>query len=108
LAKRSASEKHSRKRGIFSKQKEFVDVEIEEKATTHWEATSIGNLYQAPTAEERATLRKVCGRIPATAWLLCLVELAERASYYGSSVVYGNFLQFPLPEGNHLDPTFTT
>lgn len=36
--------------------------------------------YPAPTPEERTTLRKVNDAIPLTAWLLCFVEVGERAS----------------------------
>ncbi|KAK2020986.1 POT family protein [Colletotrichum zoysiae] len=55
--------------------------------------------YPVPTEEERSTLRKVADTIPFTAWSLCLVEMAERASYYGVKAAFNNYLQFPLPEG---------
>lgn len=38
-----------------------------------------------PTDEEFATLRRVPGKIPTVAYLLCAVEFCERASYYGRS-----------------------
>ncbi|KII83949.1 hypothetical protein PLICRDRAFT_432976 [Plicaturopsis crispa FD-325 SS-3] len=60
-----------------------------------------GVLFVHPTDEELATLRKVPGKVPATAYLLCIVEFAERASYYGCSQVFSNFIQFPLPEGGN-------
>ncbi|KAI1099493.1 PTR2-domain-containing protein [Jackrogersella minutella] len=55
--------------------------------------------YPPPTEEERKTLRKVFDSIPISAWSLCFVELAERASYYGVKAVFNNYMQFPLPEG---------
>ncbi|WYZ40934.1 hypothetical protein EsH8_IV_001275 [Colletotrichum jinshuiense] len=55
--------------------------------------------YPPPTAEERSTLRKVADSIPLTSWSLCVVEMAERASYYGVKAAFNNYLQFPLPEG---------
>lgn len=65
--------------------------------------------YPPPTAEERKTLRKVYDTVPWTAWTLCFVELAERASYYGVKAVFNNFLQFPLPAGGNgagaIDPS---
>ncbi|KAJ8131049.1 hypothetical protein O1611_g2580 [Lasiodiplodia mahajangana] len=65
--------------------------------------------YPPPTEEERKTLRKVYDTVPWTAWTLCFVELAERASYYGVKAVFNNFLQFPLPEGGNgagaIDPS---
>ncbi|KAH6647724.1 hypothetical protein BKA67DRAFT_396810 [Truncatella angustata] len=53
-----------------------------------------------PTEEEKATLRRVAGSMPATAYLLCAVEFAERASYYGCFQVYKNFIRAPLPPGS--------
>lgn len=65
--------------------------------------------YPEPTAEERTTLRKVADTIPVTAWGLCFVELAERASYYGVKTVFNNYIQFPLPKGGNgagaIDPS---
>ncbi|OTA99234.1 hypothetical protein M426DRAFT_90085 [Hypoxylon sp. CI-4A] len=55
--------------------------------------------YPPPTEEERHTLRKVYDSIPISAWSLCFVELAERASYYGVKAVFNNYMQFPLPDG---------
>lgn len=54
-----------------------------------------------PTEEEKATLRKVAGTIPWISWILCVAEMAERASYYGASQVFNNYMQFPLPEGGN-------
>jgi hypothetical protein len=55
--------------------------------------------YPPPTDEEQATLRKVAGSIPWIGYSLCVVEFAERASYYGATTVFANFLQRPLPPG---------
>lgn len=57
--------------------------------------------YPTPTPEEASTLRKVSDKIPWVAYTLCIVELAERASYYGVQTVFSNFMQFPLPEGGN-------
>ena len=57
--------------------------------------------YPPPTEEERLTLRKVADSIPAVAYTLCFVELAERASYYGVQTVFNNFIEFPLPAGGN-------
>ena len=55
--------------------------------------------YPPPTDEERLTLRKVADSIPVVSFTLCIVELAERASYYAASSVFNNFIEYPLPEG---------
>jgi len=39
--------------------------------------------------------------IPAVSFALCVVEFAERASYYGVITVFSNFMQFPLPAGGN-------
>jgi len=54
-----------------------------------------------PTEEEKSTLRRVAGKMPASCYYLCAVEFAERASYYGCNQVYKNFIRGPLPpDGN--------
>jgi dipeptide/tripeptide permease len=50
-----------------------------------------------PTEEEKSTLRRVAGKMPAACYYLCAVEFAERASYYGCQQVYKNFIRGPLP-----------
>ena len=40
-----------------------------------------------PTEEEWATLPRVAGSIPWTAWTVAAVEFVERFSYYGTSAV---------------------
>lgn len=57
--------------------------------------------YTLPTEEERTSLRKVADRIPMVSFALCCVEFAERASYYGVTTVFSNFMQFPLPKGGN-------
>jgi len=54
----------------------------------------------APTAEDLATLRRVPTKIPKKLLTIAFVELCERFSYYGTTVVFTNFIQHPLPEGS--------
>jgi len=60
--------------------------------------------YPLPTDEERQTLRKVAGSIPTISYALCVVEFAERASYYGVQTIFSNFIEFPLPKGMKKSP----
>ncbi|KAI4218571.1 MAG: hypothetical protein L6R36_008882 [Xanthoria steineri] len=53
-----------------------------------------------PTAEEVATLRRVCGTVPWSSYTIGFVELCERFSYYGTTIVFVNFIQQPLPPGS--------
>lgn len=48
--------------------------------------------YEIPTEEEMQTLRRVTGPIPFRCWLIALVELAERFSYYGLSTPFQNYM----------------
>lgn len=57
--------------------------------------------YIYPTEEEKKTLRIVAGKVPLVTYTLCLVEFAERASYYGCSQVFNNFIEYPLPKGGN-------
>jgi dipeptide/tripeptide permease len=54
-----------------------------------------------PTPEELLTLRRVAGPMPTVAYLICAVEFAERASYYGVQQLIGNFVNRPLPKGGN-------
>lgn len=50
-----------------------------------------------PTEEEMHTLRRVSGKIMWSMWTIAFVELCERFSYYGTSVLYTNFINRPMP-----------
>ncbi|KAK3356763.1 POT family-domain-containing protein [Lasiosphaeria hispida] len=54
-----------------------------------------------PTEEELHTLRRVPGSIPIIAYLICIVEFCERASYYGVQPLISNFVNRPLPRGGN-------
>lgn len=56
--------------------------------------------FSAPTIEELHTLRHVPDVIPWMTYLIAFVELAERFSYYGSTIVFVNFIQQPMPPGS--------
>ena len=82
----------------FAKRASVVDVE----ATGERTASMVEReMYPIPTEQEASTLRKVADSIPVTSYMLCLVEFAERASYYGVQTVFSNFMQFPLPKGGN-------
>ncbi|KAL2844403.1 POT family-domain-containing protein [Aspergillus pseudodeflectus] len=55
---------------------------------------------EKPTDEELNSLRRVSGKIPWIMWTIAFVELCERFSYYGSAVLYTNFVNRPLPPGS--------
>jgi POT family proton-dependent oligopeptide transporter len=63
--------------------------------------------FEIPTEEEMATLRRVSGQIPWTAYTIAFVELCERFSYYGTTAVFVNFIQQPLPKGSTTGAGFS-
>jgi POT family proton-dependent oligopeptide transporter len=62
-------------------------VPIGSSASNSIDGESANLLGPFPTEEEWATLARVPGRIPWTAWTVALVEFAERFSYYGTTAV---------------------
>ncbi|KAI8939857.1 hypothetical protein NX059_003592 [Plenodomus lindquistii] len=48
-----------------------------------------------PTAEEMKTLRKVGEPLPKSAFLVAIVELCERFTYYGASGIFQNYISRP-------------
>ncbi|KAH8659925.1 POT family protein [Xylariales sp. PMI_506] len=74
-----------------------VESQSKQESAGHGGGVIDHEAYPPPTEEERTTLRKVYDTIPLTAWSLCFVEMAERASYYGVKAAFNNYLQFPLP-----------
>ncbi|PSN69745.1 putative MFS peptide transporter Ptr2 [Corynespora cassiicola Philippines] len=51
---------------------------------------------EVPTEEEKKTLRHVGEPLPKAAFLVAIVELCERFTYYGASGIFQNYVQRPL------------
>ncbi|EDR15520.1 peptide/h+ symporter protein [Laccaria bicolor S238N-H82] len=49
------------------------------------------------TQHDLDTLRHVADRLPYTAWLVVIVEFAERWTYYGTTNIFNNYIRAPLP-----------
>lgn len=49
-----------------------------------------------PTDEEKQTLRKVSDKLPWSAFIVCVVELCERFTYYGLSGPFQNYIENPV------------
>ncbi|KAH7102524.1 peptide transporter PTR2A [Auriculariales sp. MPI-PUGE-AT-0066] len=50
--------------------------------------------------ESHIGLRRVADDLPWNTYLIAIIEMAERFSYYGSTVVFTNFIQQPMPQGS--------
>ncbi|GAB7347471.1 hypothetical protein MBLNU459_g4384t1 [Dothideomycetes sp. NU459] len=55
-----------------------------------------------PTEEEKRTLRKVSDTLPWSAFLIAIVELCERFTYYGLSGVMNNYISNSYHDSNGL------
>ncbi|OQE29832.1 hypothetical protein PENSTE_c002G03149 [Penicillium steckii] len=51
---------------------------------------------QEPNEDEKRSLRHVAENLPVSAWLVAVVELCERFTYYGMSGLFQNYVQHPL------------
>ncbi|ODV94660.1 hypothetical protein PACTADRAFT_50520 [Pachysolen tannophilus NRRL Y-2460] len=68
-----------------------------EKYVDEWNPDGL----REPTEEEKTTLRRTIGHAPYACYLICLIEFAERGSYYGVTGCLTNFIQRPLPAGGN-------
>lgn len=72
-------------------------------------ATEVQDFDDTPTEEQLLTLPRVSSGIQWAIYTIAFAELCERFSYYGSAVLYTNFVQRPMPPGSvtgaPLDPT---
>lgn len=77
--------------------KETTQIDLEEEklasSSTTGSQTADG---EEPTPEEKKTLRRVGEWLPASAWLVAVVELCERFTYYGLQGLFQNYIQRPL------------
>lgn len=75
---------------------------VTEKApSSHLSEDTIGpNGEVYPTEEEVQSLRRVRGKIDWTIYSIAFIELCERFAYYGTTAVFVNFIQHPLPPGS--------
>ncbi|ESK96752.1 oligopeptide transporter [Moniliophthora roreri MCA 2997] len=91
------------------KEHEFKDekASIRDSSSLEHVLDGIHDGLEFPTEEEKLTLRRVADLMPWNAYLIAIVEMAERFSFYGCSAVFTNFIQQPLPEGSHTGAGFT-
>ncbi|SCU98711.1 LADA_0H14884g1_1 [Lachancea dasiensis] len=83
---------------LSDKEKSIVEIgEVEDQ----FESSSSVPAFAEPTSEEKTKLRKIIGYPKWYIYLICLIEFAERASYYSTSGVLSNFIQQPLPAGGN-------
>jgi POT family proton-dependent oligopeptide transporter len=68
-------------------------VDVSSDPSIHDDDDGLGGVR--PTAEEMRTLRKVGEPLPKSAFLVAIVELCERFTYYGASGIFQNYIARP-------------
>ncbi|CZR69416.1 probable peptide transporter PTR2-A [Phialocephala subalpina] len=51
---------------------------------------------EEPTEEEKVTLRRIGDKLPLSTWLVAIIELSERFTFYGCQGLFQNYIQRPL------------
>ena len=85
------------------------EAQLAHPTTEKSDASSVDDLTEsdAPTEEDLHNLERVSGKIPWTAYTIAFIELCERFSYYGTTAVFVNFIQQPLPPGSRTGAGFS-
>ncbi|KAK5130759.1 hypothetical protein LTR08_001704 [Meristemomyces frigidus] len=78
-----------------------IDSEKQSEVISTVRSASPGEDEQSPTEKDKQTLRKVAGPVSWSGYMLCFIEAANNASYYGVTGVFANFIQRPLPAGGN-------
>ncbi|KAL4766370.1 putative MFS peptide transporter [Aspergillus foveolatus] len=85
--------------------KHSVEMQTGKAATVS--TSSIRHSREYPTEQELNTLRRVSGKVRWTAYTIAFVELCERFSYHGTTAVFTNFIQQPLPPNSTTGAGFS-
>ena len=81
-----------------------MPVAMQEKIHETTSLSSFEPTGDEPTEEERATLRHVSDKLPWSAFLVAIIELAERFTYYGLSGPFQNYIQNKYHPHDHSKP----
>ncbi|KAL8290629.1 hypothetical protein RQP46_002887 [Phenoliferia psychrophenolica] len=93
---KSLGEKKAAQITVLDGEKAFPQGEYDLTQTEeHYDPEFPDDVY--PTMEQKVTLRRMPDSFPPRAYAIAFVELAERFSYYGTTIVFSNFIQQGLP-----------
>ncbi|CAK9436398.1 uncharacterized protein LODBEIA_P09560 [Lodderomyces beijingensis] len=93
---------------VIQEEQEIYDYDDSLNYTTHYVDEYNPKGLRKPTDEEAESLRRVLGDLKWPTYLLCLAELAERASYYSCSNLVVNFIMRPKPQGSRWGAPVST
>ncbi|KAF8590919.1 oligopeptide transporter [Ramaria rubella] len=77
------------------------DSDEEKSAVQSIQGELVDDEREVPTEEELRLLVRVADELPLSAMLVVVCEFAERFSYYGTTGVFTNFIERPLPPGGN-------
>ncbi len=80
--------------GIETTNAKSTDIMEEDESGQRFTSDIVSFEGDEPTKEELATLRKVADHMPWSAFIVALVELCERFTYYGLSGPFQNYIQY--------------
>jgi len=93
---------HQLKKETYKDEKDAYAYNGGEEVIVGPAAGSSAGDFLEPNEDQLSTLRRVSAPMPMVVVLMCLIELAERASYYGCSQgPFANFVKNPLPKGGN-------
>lgn len=73
-----------------------TDVAVSDDREVNEKAPFVTPDGEEPNEDEKRTLKRVAEHLPASAWLVAVVELCERFTYYGTQGIFQNYIQRPL------------
>ncbi|KAL4256591.1 major facilitator superfamily protein [Pleurotus pulmonarius] len=90
---------------VYPHDKEVVDQALDrvssiDEKNIEGDGSSYIDGSEGVTQHDLDTLRHVADTLPYTAWLVLIVEFAERWSYYGTTNIFNNYIRAPLPRGS--------
>ncbi|KAI9372714.1 MFS peptide transporter, putative [Aspergillus egyptiacus] len=92
---------------IHKTSKQSLEKQPLRQSTSIVASPSMSQGREYPTEDELGTLRRVSGQVRWTAYTVAFVELCERFAYYGTTAVFTNFIQQPLPPGSTTGAGFS-
>ncbi|KAH6905975.1 peptide transporter PTR2B [Coprinopsis sp. MPI-PUGE-AT-0042] len=73
---------------------------VDNYSITESAASGVLEGSEGVTQHDLETLRHVSDKFPIAAWLVVIVEFAERWTYYGTTNIFNNYIRAPLPKGS--------
>ena len=86
---------------VTAQEEKIVDKELISSETSSDSKAALGDGEDGsePSEEQRKSLRRIGDSMPLATWLVAIVELCERFTYYGCQGLFQNYISKPY-KGN--------